>query len=313
MPLHPFITAMIDQMKDMPALSAGTPAEGRALVAAGRDRLLQGPEPALRRDLTVPGRDGDIPLRLLLPKGAPQGVILFIHGGGWVLGALDDYDTYMSALADRAGFAVLGIDYRLAPEHPFPAGLEDCEAVLTQLLEGNIADIPPGPVVIAGDSAGANLATACCARLADRSSVALQVLYYPVTDCDFDRPSYKAHGTGLPLTAADMAWFFQHYAPRARWADPAISVLRQPGLSNMPPTVIVTAEYDVLCDEGEDYADILMAAGVPVMRRRVDGVTHGFIRLHNLFDVADQELSAISSDIRRMAGRSCAGGRGESS
>ncbi len=301
MALHPFIIAMLDQTKDMPALSAGTPEEGRELVASGRARLGNGPDLALRQDLKVPGQGRDIPVRLLLPKTGAAGVIVFIHGGGWVIGALDDYDTYMATLADRSGFAVLGIDYRLAPEHPFPAGLDDCEAVLSYVINRKIPNIPGGPIVIAGDSAGANLATACCARLADRSPIALQVLYYPVTDCDFDRASYRAHGTGLPLSAQDMGWFFGHYAPKAQWADPAISVLRRTDLANMPPAVVVTAEYDVLCDEGEEYARRLHAAAVPVTLRRVAGVTHGFIRLHNLFDVADKELSTISQDICNAA------------
>lgn len=150
-----------------------------------------------------------------------------------------------------------------------------------------------------GDSAGGNLATACCARLQDRSQVALQVLYYPVTDADFDRPSYKKHGQGLPLTAQDMRWFFNHYAPPAMWTDPSIGVLTRSDLAGMPPAIIITAEHDVLCDEGEDYAARLQHVGNSVSARRVPGVTHGFIRLHRLFDVADAELSTISEEIRK--------------
>ena len=301
MALHPFIVAMLEVLKGLPALSSGSPAEGRALVAAGRARLGQGPAMALVRDRMVQGRAGDIPVRVLTPKAIPVGVIVFIHGGGWVLGALDDYDTYARSLADRSGCAVVMVDYRLAPEHRFPAGLEDCEDAISAVLHGKIAGIPKGPVVVVGDSAGANLATVCCARLADRSAVALQVLYYPVTDADFSRESYGVHGSGLPLTAADMRWFFGHYAPQDMWRDPAISPLRTADLRGMPPAIVVTAEYDVLADEGAAYADQLAGAGVPVLRRCVAGVTHGFIRLHNLFDVADHELSTISSDIREAA------------
>ena len=298
MALHPFVVAMLEMMKDLPALSAGSPEDGRAMVAAGRARLGAGPEMRVHRDLTLQGRSGAIPLRLMVPGGDPVGVIVFLHGGGWVLGALDDYDTYMRTLAARSGCAVLGVDYRLAPEHPFPAGLEDCEDALSAVIAGKIGDLPAGPVILMGDSAGGNLAAACCARLPDRSAVALQVLYYPVTDCRFDRPSYSAHGTGLPLTAADMRWFFSHYAPPECWPDPAISVLRQKELAGLPPAIVITAEYDVLCDEGEAYAALLSKAGVPVVTRRIPGVTHGFIRLHGLFDLADEELSTISQDIR---------------
>jgi acetyl esterase len=297
MALHPFIAALVDSLKALPALSAGSPDDARAFVAAGRARL--GAGPALHRveNLRIAGQDGQVPARLYLPEATPHATIVFLHGGGWVVGALDDYDTYLRTLTARSGLAVLAVDYRLAPEHPFPAGLTDCHDVLVAVLAGAVPGLPAGPVVVMGDSAGGNLATVACAGMAGR--VALQVLYYPVTDHDFARPSYAAHGTGLPLTAADMAWFFLHYAPPTQWADPAISPLRHPDLSGHPPALVVTAEYDVLCDEGEAYADLLAQAGVAVTRRRVPGVTHGFIRLHPLFDGADAELTTIAADIRR--------------
>lgn len=303
MALHPFIVAMLEVLKNLPALSSGTPAQGRALVAAGRVRLGQGPALELVQDIIVQGRAGDIHVRVLTPNAGPVGVIVFIHGGGWVLGALDDYDAYARSLAARSGCVVVMVDYRLAPEHRFPAGLEDCEDAISAVLQGKIEEIPQGPLVIMGDSAGANLATVCCARLVDRSAVALQVLYYPVTDADFSRGSYGRHGQGLPLTAADMLWFYTHYAPQDKWHDPAISPLRTANLHGMPPAILVTAEYDVLADEGAAYADRLRRASVPVQLRGVTGVTHGFIRLHNLFDVADQELSTISSNIRKAVTR----------
>jgi acetyl esterase len=297
MALHPYIAALVDSLKALPALSAGSPDDARALVAAGRARL--GAGPALHRveDLCIAGQDGPVPARLYLPDATPQATIVFLHGGGWVVGALDDYDTYLRTLTARSGLAVLAVDYRLAPEYPFPAGLTDCRDVLAAVLAGTVPGLPAGPVVVMGDSAGGNLATVACAGMAGR--VALQLLYYPVTDHDFARPSYAAHGTGLLLTAADMAWFFHHYAPPGQWADPAISPLRHPDLSGHPPALVVTAEYDVLCDEGEAYADLLAQAGVAVTRRRVPGVTHGFIRLHPLFDGADAELTTIAADIRR--------------
>lgn len=298
MALHPFITAMLDTLKDAPALSAGSPDDARAFIAAGRDRLGDGPNLYRAVERTIAGRSGAIRARLLLPVEAPDGVIVFFHGGGWVVGALEDYETYTRTLAERSGFAVLAVDYRLAPEAPFPAGLEDCEDSLRAVLSGQVEGCPPGPVVVMGDSAGGNLATVCCARLQDPSAVALQVLYYPVTDHDFDRASYREHGSGLPLTAQDMRWFFGHYAPASAWADPDVSPLRRADLSGRPQAIVVTAEYDILRDEGEAYADRLAAEGVPVIRRRIDGVTHGFIRLHPLFEVADEELSTISKDIR---------------
>ena len=303
MALHPFVAAMLEQIRDLPALSGGTADDARALVAAGRARLGKGPATVAARDLRVAGRSRDIPVRLLTPREDCAGTIVFLHGGGWVVGALDDYDTYARTLADRTGFAVVMVDYRLAPEHPFPAGLEDCEDALAAALERAIPAAPArGPIVVMGDSAGANLATVCCARLDEPSRVALQVLYYPVTDHDFTRASYAAHGTGLPLTARDMAWFFRHYAPEEAWANPAISPLRNPVLSGLPRAVVVMAEYDVLADEGCAYAGRLEQAGVAVTRRVIPGVTHGFIRLHNLLDLSDDELSTVAGEIRDTAG-----------
>lgn len=298
MALHPFVSALLEKLKDQPALSAGSADDARRLVAAGREAL--GPGPAVERveNLTIRGRAGAIPARLLVPSAAPSGVVVFFHGGGWVVGTLDDYDATTRRLAAETGCAVLSVDYRLAPEAPYPAGLEDCEDALRAVLSGDVPGLPDGPVVVAGDSAGANLATTVCARLSDPSKVAMQVLWYPVTDHDFDRPSYREHGVGLPLTAADMTWFFGQYAPPDRWGDPDISPLRRPSLAGQPPALVVVAEYDVLRDEGEAYAARLSEAGVPVLLRRVDGVTHGFIRLHNLVDVARAEIATAATEIR---------------
>ncbi|MDO9526737.1 MAG: alpha/beta hydrolase [Gemmobacter sp.] len=303
MALHPFIASLVETLKGLPALSHGSPQDARAFIAAGRARLGRGPDLPRVEDMTIPGRSGPVSARLYVPDNPSDGVIVFLHGGGWVVGALDDYDTYLRTLTQRTALHVLTVDYRLAPEHPFPAGLHDCEDVLGAVFAEKVAGLPCGPVVVMGDSAGGNLATVCCARLANPASVALQVLYYPVTDHDFTRPSYAAHGTGLPLTAADMAWFFGHYAPASQWLDPAISPIRRADLSRQPPAIVVTAEHDVLSDEGEAYADRLTRAGVAVTRRQIAGVTHGFIRLHPLFDVADAELTAIAADVRRRLAR----------
>ncbi|MDO9526689.1 MAG: alpha/beta hydrolase fold domain-containing protein [Gemmobacter sp.] len=141
-------------------------------------------------------------------------------------------------------------------------------------------------MAVAGDSAGANLATITARRLRGRVALAVRALLYPVTDCDFATASYHVHGKGLPLTAQDMRWFFEHYAPSHLFESPDIACLRAQGLTGMPPAVVVTAEYEVLADEGASYAERLRAADVAVTLRQVQGVTHGFIRLHNLFDGA---------------------------
>lgn len=300
MALHPFFEMMMASFAAVgrPALSDGTPEQGRALVAAGRAALGAGPEVGSIRDLTVPTRGGAIPARLLLPKTAPTGLVVYVHGGGWVIGALDDYEVLARHLVALSGCAVLLPDYRLAPEHPFPVGLEDCEDALL-FAAANVTELCGAavPLIVAGDSAGANLGTVATRRLRGRIAFALQILLYPVTDSDFDRPSYRAHGEGLPLTRKDMLWFFDHYAPRIHHGEPDISPLRAADLTGLPPALIVTAEYDVLRDEGEAYASRLAAAGVPVTHRCAPGLPHGFARLHNHVGVVDAEIRAVAATI----------------
>lgn len=300
MALHPFFAMMMESFAaaGRPALSDGTPAQARALVAAGRAALGPGAEVGSIGDLSIPTRSGAIPARLVLPKTAPAGLVVYFHGGGWVIGELDDYEVLARHLATLSGCAVMLPDYRLAPEHPFPAGLEDCEDALL-FAAGKVAEFCGAsvPLVVAGDSAGANLGTVAARRLHGRVDPALQALLYPVADCDFDRPSYLAHGDGLPLTRRDMLWFFDHYAPRVRHGDPDIAPLRAPDLSGLPPAVIVTAEFDVLCDEGEAYANRLAAAGLPVTHRCAIGLPHGFARLHNHVAAADAEIYAVATAI----------------
>jgi acetyl esterase len=301
-PLHPFVAAMIAKQKEAgaPALSAGTPDAARALVAAGRPGLGPGADVAISRDLTIATRSGTIPARLLVPHGAVAGLIVYAHGGGWVVGAIDDYDILGRELATRTGCAVLLPDYRLAPEHPFPAGLHDVEDTLLWAASADPAGSGP-PLVVVGDSAGANLVTVATRRLRGRIAPALQVLAYPVTDSDVDSPSYQEFADGLPLTRADMRWFFGHYAPEDLWSTADVSPLRAGDLDGMPPTVVLTAEYDVLRSEGEAYAEALSAAGAKVTTQRYPGVTHGFLRLHNHLDTAREAVLHIAGAVAEAA------------
>lgn len=251
--------------------------------------------------LTVPTRSGHIAARLYVPAEAVAGLIVYVHGGGWVIGEMDDFDTLARALAHRSRCALLLPDYRLAPEHRFPAALQDVED--TMIWAASQVALLAGvqvPVVAAGDSAGANLVAVATHSLVEQVVLAGQVLIYPVTDCDMTRPSYRDFSLGMQLTHADMGWFFEHYAPGDLHADPRISPLRQPAHPDLPPTLVVTAEYDVLRDEGEAYARALAEAGVRVTMRRINGLPHGFIRMHNLVDTADAALSAIAMDITTL-------------
>lgn len=303
MPLHPFFERMIEGFKaaGRPGLSDGGPADARALVASGRAALGAAPSVRSIRDLTIPTRSGAIPGRLIIPGASPAGLVVYVHGGGWMAGALDDYEICARRLAVISGCAVLLPDYRLAPEHPFPAGLEDCEDTL-RFAADHVAELAGRalPLIACGDSAGANLVTVALRRLGKEVDFKLQALIYPVTDCDFETSSYRAHGTGLPLTRRDMIWFFDNYAPRARHQEADIAPLRAGDLGDLPATLVVTAEFDVLKDEGKAYADRLAAAGLPVVYREAAGMVHGFIRLHNHIPEADAELADIGAAIARI-------------
>lgn len=299
MPLDPVIAAIVEKTRDAPALSDGTPEASRQLLAAGREALGAGPTMASVHDREIPGRGGAIMTRVFRPEAEVAGIITFFHGGGWVLGTIEDFDAFARTLAASSGCIVVLPDYRLAPEHPFPAGLTDAEDVLRWVADHRPELDGDGlPLIVAGDSAGGNLATIVARKVQDDVPLALQVLYYPVTDSDFSRASYNAHGEGLPLKARDMRWFFNHYAPSEKWTDPDISPLRGPVSDQMPPAVVVLAEYDVLKDEGQAYAEALRTAGLDVTLRECEGLTHGFIRLHNLVPAVQEELARIGREIR---------------
>jgi acetyl esterase len=300
MPMHPTIEKMLESARAVgkPALSAGDPAQARAQVAAMRTALGSGPAELGVEALKIPTRAGTMPARLYRPTTEAQGLILYLHGGGWVCGQLDDFDGLARMLSALSGCALLLIDYRLAPEHPFPAGLHDAEDGLAWACGEGMAKLGKSvPLVVAGDSAGANLGIAAVLEARGRIPVALQAYFYPVTDSDMTLDSYASYSKGMPLTSDDMKWFFAHYAPATQWSDPRISVLRTPDLCGSPPTWIATAEYDVLRDEGEKYARRLMQVGIKVDLHRIDGLPHGFARLFNLIDTARDAVALAASAI----------------
>lgn len=299
MPLHPVIETMLKQLAaaGRPALSAGTPEQGRALVAASRAALGDGPAIGAVTEIAVPTRRGAIGALLLKPAVRPAGLVVYLHGGGWVLGSPRDFEALARLIVARSGCAVLLPDYRLAPEHRFPAGLEDSEDCLA-FAASQIEALCGArvPLAVAGDSAGANLATVATRRLKGRVEPIFQGLFYPVTDSDFERPSYHAHSAGMPLSREDMIWFFDQYAPRDQRRDPDIAPLHA-DLTGLPPALVITAEYDVLRDEGEAYAKALEQAGVPVRLLRADSLTHGFARLHNHVDLAERAVDDMAQAI----------------
>ncbi|MXX17987.1 MAG: alpha/beta hydrolase [Dehalococcoidia bacterium] len=264
-------------------LHESTVEEARALAAGLADQV--GPAPAMVRveehSLAVPG--GAVPIRVLVPLEQPAGVIVYYHGGGWVVGSIDESDTVARKLAERTSCTVVLVDYRLAPEHRYPVAVDDSWAALEWVGE-HLAEIaaPGVPLFVAGDSAGGNLAAVMALRSRDRGgpTIASQILIYPVTDADFERPSYTDPENQLLLTREAMVWFWDHYAPDAeRRSEADASPLQAADLAGLPPAVVLTAEYDVLRDEGEAYAERLREAGVPVNFQRYEGQTHGFFTL----------------------------------
>jgi acetyl esterase len=276
-----------------------------------RQALKRLPTPAYKhveevRDLLIPTHSGPRPARLYRAQPDSLGTVLFLHGGGWVTGDLNSSDALCRGLALEAGCTVLSLDYRLAPENPFPAALDDTWESLTALADGRLSAIPsPGPLGVAGMSAGGNLAAivALMARDAGRPVISHQLLIVPVLDCDIDRPSYFENIAGLGLEREEMRWFWMHYLPDpARREDWHASPIRAEDFRGLPPTSIVVAECDPLRDEGLAYATLLREAGVDVVCTCWSGAHHGFFG-NDRIDAGAMSLSAEATALRRTFAR----------
>jgi acetyl esterase len=249
---------------------------------------------------------GGRPARLYRPSPEGLPLIVYVHGGGWTIGSLDTHDRLCRLLAAGTGAAVVALDYRLAPEHPWPAGVDDVVSALREL------DRPPralgllsGAVVLAGDSAGGTLATLACLRLRDEhpaSLPALQVLLCANTDLTGSSASMREKGHGWGLEADAIRFFNTQWVPdSARWSDPAVSPLYA-DLSGVPPALVITAENDPLRDEGEAYAERLTTAGVPVRARREPGLIHAFVMLDAVSPACAAALDRVIGDLRDLLG-----------
>jgi acetyl esterase/lipase len=308
MPLHPQVRAMLDQIEEsgLPKLNELPPVDARAQAKLMTELVGPGPEVARLDEFSIPTSAGEIPARLYAPSD-PAGVILWIHGGGWVICDLDTHDAMCRLLATESGCEVIAVDYRLAPEHPFPAPLEDAWDALRWVAEqaGEL------PVIVAGDSAGGNLAAVCALRARDRGGpeLALQVLVYPATSGDLTTPSCAEHGSGRDtfLTLAEMEWFWAHYVGDAPDdSGPELRPLRAQNHSGLPPTILVTAEYDPLRDDGFAYANALQTAGVAVTHHHYDDVVHAFFTLVNMLDRGNEAVAQVGADIRAAVARPAA-------
>lgn len=258
------------------------------------------PEIAAIEDIEVAGR----PARLYRPTPERTPLVVYLHGGGWTIGSIDTYDHFARRLVSRADVAVLLLDYRLAPEHPWPASVEDTVAALRWVARHPQALGPIGAIAVAGDSAGGTLATLACLELRDSSPEvlpALQALAYPNTDLTGSQPSMREKASGYGLTADGVRFFSRQWVPdQTMWSDPRVSPLHAPDLSRLPPALIVTAEHDPLRDEGERYAERLRDAGVEVTLRREHGLLHNFMRMDDVSPASAAAADRVADDIRRL-------------
>jgi acetyl esterase len=306
MPLHPQVQVFLDAMAEMggPPLHE-LPVDVVRQIVIDNSAARGEPEPIdAVSDRTIRGSGGDLAVRIYRPRSSePLPVLVFLHGGGWVAGNLDTHDGICRTLANAVPCAVVAVDYRLAPEHPFPAAVDDAEAAV-EWVAANAATFggDADRVAVGGDSAGGNLATVVARRLRDAGGPALafQLLVYPVTDYRFDTASYRENGDGYFLTRDGMAWFWGHYLGGEAHADsPDASPLRAADLGGLPPALVITAEFDPLRDEGEAYAERLRQAGVPAVATRYDGMIHTFFGMSAVWDDARRAVEDAAAALRK--------------
>ena len=306
MPLDLKAQALLDQMAadGGQPLSSLTVEDARQAVVAF-PQLGGDPEPVAQvKDRDLPGPEGAIPVRIYTPAGSgPFPVLVFFHGGGWVVCDIETHDPVCRSLAHAAECIVVSVDYRLAPEHKFPAAADDCYAA-TQWVMNNSTLINGGPdrVAVGGDSAGGNLAAVVALMARDRAGPALvfQLLVYPVTDYyTAGTPSYQENADGYFLTRDDMVWFWNHYLNgEADAANPYACPLRAASLAGLPSALVITAEFDPLRDEGEMYAARLRESGVAAALVRYDGMIHGFFSMAGVLEQGRNALALAAAQLR---------------
>ncbi len=298
MPLDAQSQAVLDMMAaaGFPPIENTTPETARELRATLRSSFsaLAGnvPEVAHVEDRTV----GGVPVRVYWPQAVnPLPILVYFHGGGWVLGDVETYDAVCRALTLASGCIVASVDYRLAPEHPYPAALEDCYAVTKYIAENaHEFGADAGRLAVGGDSAGGNLAAAVTLLAREQGGPGLhfQLLIYPATDYSADTGSIEEFAEGHFLTRAGLQWFWLQYASHAEnGLNHFVSPINAADLSSLPPAFVITAECDVLRDQGEAYAQRLEDAGVPVRLKRYHGAIHGFFNMAGLLDTGKEALS----------------------
>jgi acetyl esterase len=311
--LDPNVRSLLEAFEAQggPPIESLPPAEARQMVIAMFSQAGGTPEPVHSiENLLIPGPDGEIPIRVYSPATpAPRPALVYFHGGGWVVCDLDTHDVPCSAIARRAGAVVVSVDYRLAPEHKFPAAVTDSYAATVWVAaNADRLGIDPRRISVGGDSAGGNLAAVVSLKSRDEKgpAIALQALVYPVTDLSsFNTGSYREFAEGYQLTKVEMEWFRDNYLSSAEdGRHPHASPLLARDLQGLPPALIITAECDPLRDEGEAYAKRLEDAGVPVTCTRYAGMIHPFFSLTAVIPQAFDAIQQVADAVQRAGRRS---------
>jgi len=300
---------LLEQMEaaGAPPMSSLSPEEAR--LTTDFSALAGIPEKVGRvENQVIPGPGGDIPVRIYTPNGeGPFPSLVFYHGGGWVIGDLDTVDVPCRLLANRANCVVVSVDYRLAPEHKFPAAADDAYAAAKWVVEnGPSIKVDSSRVAVGGDSAGGNLAAVVSLMARDKNEIdlAYQLLIYPVTNHSYETVSYSDNADGYLLTKDSMIWFWDHYLRNPQDGDnPYASPLKAEDLSGLPPALVITAEFDPLRDEGEAYAQRLKEAGVSVEETRYNGMIHGFFWMPGTLDQGMKAVNQAADALKRALAR----------
>lgn len=311
--LHPQLVALLEKAANspLPPYHEVPPAVARRFYRDTRAPLTPDP-PAIESAqlLLAPGKGGPVPVRAYRPKGAGRDEVLpaliYLHGGGWVIGDLDTHDVVCRTLANGARCAVFSVEYRKAPESPFPAAVDDCFSALRFVVENaNTLMVETSRVAVGGDSAGGNLAAAITlmAREAGGPAISFQLLIYPATDHRLEHPSIDSNGEGYLLTKKSMIYFRGHYLPRKDdWLDWRASPLLARSLAGLPPAYVMTAGFDPLRDEGKAYADRLAKDGVKTEYRNYADMVHGFVTMGRVLDTANTALADCARALRKAWG-----------
>ncbi len=304
--LDPQARALLQLMveRGIPPVHVLTPDEARRAYLERRFFTQpDAPTVSLSRDLSL----GGVPCRLVRPAGAAQDaplpVLVYLHGGGWVIGDRDTHDVLCRQLANGSGCAVVSVDYRMGPEHRFPAAVDDCLAAVRAVrAEAATLGIDGARLAVGGDSAGGNLSAVVCLALRDAGEAppSFQLLIYPATDMRAVAGSHTSNGQGYLLTADSIAYYRGHYVPEvAQWSDWRASPLLAARHDGLPPALVLTAGYDPLRDEGRQYADALSAAGVPTQYVCFERQIHGFITMGRVIDEANTAVDLCAAALRR--------------